>query len=91
MANANHTLNYSTWTAITSADKSGKAFLQSGGMCAIDHSTTGTGGLSDSKAHRLVKFDAYQYQLFFRATSSTDIFYAKAMSGPSVSVCTEVN
>lgn len=60
-------------------------------MVLVDHSSTGTSGLSETKAHRLTKYGAFQNQLFFMATSASDIFYAKAMTNTSMSVCTEIN
>lgn len=81
----------SGWTAITSAGQNGVAYLINDGMVLIDHSSTGTGGCSEDKAHRLTKYDAYQNMLFMRAPSTTDIFYVKAKSAPSMSLCVELN
>ena len=80
MANTNYTLNKSTWTAITTAGQSGRVFLQTGGACAIDHSTTGGSDCTVAKAYKLYLGNNGSNVLPITKDGTSDIFYAIALS-----------
>jgi len=76
MATAYVTLVAGTWTAITAAGKAGTAWLVSGQIAYVDHSTTGTGTLDRLKSKPCFKPNSNLDALTLKIDSAGDIFYA---------------
>ena len=84
MATTAHTLNTSTWTAISAAGNSGACWLKTGGGCYNDHSTSGSTACAISKSYFMLgENDIGNTQekiVNLVADSVADIFYAIAIT-----------
>ena len=85
-----YNLDYVTWTPITSAGQSACVSLSVGNIVEIDHSSSGGGDCSSSRAKLLDKSDTYQEMMYLKPSSLSDIFYARSKQNQTVTIVVDV-